>query len=84
MAYSNENLSVLAYSNSFTLWHYKTTDLDTDIVAANYLNDASDMLRVGDMILTNADTDGTAKSGVLIVSDNTSGVVSVSALVAFA
>ena len=84
MAYSSENLSVLVYSNSFTLWHYKSDDLDTAIVADSYFDDATDMLRVGDMILVNADTDGTPKSGVAIVDGNASGIVTSSALVTFA
>lgn len=84
MAYSNENLSVLAYSNSFTLWHYKTEDASTAVVAADYFNDATDMLRVGDMILVNSDTSTTAKNGVLAVSSNASDVVGVSAVVALA
>jgi hypothetical protein len=84
MAYSSENLSVLAYSNSFTLWHYKSEDLDTAIVTDSYFDDATDMLRVGDMVLVNADTDGTPKNGVVAVTDNTDGVVTSAAIVTFA
>lgn len=81
MAYSSENLSVLAYSNSFTLWHYKSEDLDTAVVAASYFDEASDMLRVGDMILVNSDTDGTPKNGVIAVTGNTNGVVTTGVIV---
>ena len=28
MSMNSKNLSVLAYSNGFTLWHYKTEDLN--------------------------------------------------------
>ena len=84
MAYSSENLSVLAYSNSFTLWHYKSEDLDTAVVADSYFDEASDMVRVGDMVLVNADTDGTPKNGVVAITDNTDGVVTSGTLVTFA
>ena len=84
MAYSSENLSVLAYSNSFTLWHYKSEDLNTAIVADSYFDEGTDMLRVGDMVLVNADTDGTPKNGVIAVTDNASGVVKSGAIVTFA
>jgi hypothetical protein len=84
MAYSNENLSVLAYSNSFTLWHYKSEDLNTAIVANSYFDESADMLRVGDMILVNADIDGTPKNGLVVVTSNNAGVVQTKALVTFA
>jgi len=55
MAFAIRNLSVLAYANGFTLWHYKTgaDPLDT-IGAGNYLAHASDMLTAGDMIMITA------------------------------
>ena len=40
------------------------------------------MLRVGDMILANTDTDGTLSSGILHVSSNTGTVVDVDDLTA--
>jgi hypothetical protein len=42
------------------------------------------MLRVGDMILVNADIDGTPKNGLVVVTANSSGVVETKALVTFA
>ncbi len=84
MAYSSENLSVLAYSNSFTLWYYKSEDLNTAVVADSYFDEATDMLRIGDMVLVNADTDGTPKNGVVAITDNTDGVITSSAIVTFA
>ncbi|MEQ8444199.1 MAG: hypothetical protein RIM72_09045 [Alphaproteobacteria bacterium] len=70
MAYASRDLSVIAYANGFTLWHYTTQDAATDVDTAGYFNDAADMLRVGDMILANTDTDGTLTSGILHVSAN--------------
>ena len=77
MAYQSKNLSVLAYANGFTLWHYTTTDASADVDTAGYFNDASDMLRVGDMIFANVDTDGTPAGGIFYVNANASGVVDV-------
>ncbi|MBC8337140.1 MAG: hypothetical protein H8E39_00475 [Alphaproteobacteria bacterium] len=80
MAFNAKDLSVLAYANGFTLWHYTTTDLSTDVDTSGYLNDATDIVRVGDMILANADTGGTPASGIYLVNANTGGVVDLSDL----
>ena len=77
MAYKSRDLSVIAYANGFTLWHYTTTDAAASVDTAGYFNEAADMLRVGDMILANTDTDGTLSSGILHVSSNTGTVVDV-------
>ncbi len=77
MAFSSKDLSVLAYANGFTLWHYTTVDPATDVDTAGYFNDATDIVRVGDMILTNVDTDGTPASGIFLINANAAGVVDV-------
>lgn len=52
MAFNIRDLSVLAYANGFTLWHYKTgNDSLTDVAGDDYFGDASDMMAVGDMAL---------------------------------
>ncbi len=61
-----QNLSVLAYANNFTLWRYTTkAKIVTD---ENYFHKGVDMLRVGDLMIINYDTDGDAKAGFFIVS----------------
>ena len=82
MAYKSKDLSVLAYANGFTLWHYTTTDVATDVDTAGYFDDAADMLRVGDMIMANVDTDGTPAAGIFLVNANASGSVDVADLTA--
>jgi hypothetical protein len=53
MAFAVRNLSVLAYANGFTLWHYKSGKDRLDLVSSdNYLGDAADMLSQGDLIMT--------------------------------
>ena len=50
MAYNAKNLSVLAYANGFTLWHYRTPDAGYELADTGYFNGAAEMLRAGDMI----------------------------------
>ena len=55
MAFAIRNLSVLAYANGFTLWHYKSCKDRLDVMtSSNYLADASDMLTAGDLIMITA------------------------------
>ena len=71
MAFLIRNLSVLAYANGFTLWHYKSAeDTREQISAANYMAGAADMLSRGDVILANA-TDGTRMLVVILTDVNT-------------
>jgi len=77
MAYKSDNLSVLAYANNFTLWHYTTTDTAAGVVAAGYFSKAADMLRVNDLIITNVDTGGTPAPNFYIVTGNTGTAVTV-------
>lgn len=52
MAFSVRRLSVLAYANGFTLWHYKTgADAVADASGSGYFDDAADMLAVGDLLM---------------------------------
>jgi hypothetical protein len=75
MAYASSDLSVLAYANNFTLWHYVTTD--NAVTTGGYFNKAADMLRVNDLIIANVDTDGTPVTKFYVVTGNTGGTVSV-------
>ena len=84
MAFQSRDLSVLAYANGFTLWHYTSTDPNTEIDAVGYFNDGADMLRTGDMIMANLNTGGASKSGVLLVNSVSGGVVGVAGLTQFA
>lgn len=54
MAFAIRNLSVLAYANGFTLWHYKSSKDRLEVISnGSYFGDAADMLTVGDMIMVN-------------------------------
>ena len=82
MPFERNNLSVLAYANGFTLWHYRSTDAATDVDTAGYFNLANEMVRVGDMILANVGSP--ASHGIFVVNQNASGVVDVANLTNFA
>lgn len=75
MSYTSSDLSVLAYANNFTLWHYTT--VDAAVTGGGYFNSAAAMLRVGDLIVVNIDTDGTPSTKFYIVTANTGSAVTV-------
>ena len=62
MAFDSAELSVLAYANGFTLWHYRTADRDTDLLPTGpgdgYFAGASELLRPGDQIIASLPRDG--------------------------
>ena len=73
MAFAIRNLSVLAYANGFTLWHYKAgSDRLQTVAARDYFADAADMLAQGDlMMITGADgarivTVGAPEDGLMV------------------
>ena len=82
MAFQSKDLSVLAYANGFTLWHYTSVDTAATIDTAGYFNTATDMVRIGDMVMANTDTDGTPGSGIYLVNANAAGVVDVADMTA--
>lgn len=75
MAFKATDLSVLAYANNFTLWHYTT--VDAAVTGAGYFNSAADMLRVNDLVIANMSTGGTPSTKFYIVTGNTGSVVTV-------
>lgn len=79
MALKLSDLSVLAYANNFTLWHYKT--IDSSVTTAGYFNNAVDMMQVGDLMIVNLDTDGTPSTKFYIVTAISGGAVTVAVYV---
>lgn len=75
MAFQNKNLSVIAYANGFTLWHYKANETITTITTSGYFSPVATLMKTGDIILINASNGTTIQT--LSVED---GVVSVAAL----
>jgi hypothetical protein len=57
MAFQNKNLSVIAYANGFTLWHYGTQDKSSDIMSDGYFNDIRTLINAGDIVIANTADD---------------------------
>tara|TARA_R110000787_G_scaffold19874_4_gene59137 strand:- start:1282 stop:1575 length:294 start_codon:yes stop_codon:yes gene_type:complete len=73
MSFQSKDLSVLSYANGFTLWHYCSKDAVAD-VDAGYFNDASDMIRRGDLLFCNFSYGASSPEFVMLVcADNTGG-----------
>ncbi len=59
MTFRSRELSVLAYANGFTLWHYRTEDDAATVLASvtgveeigGYFDSACELLRTGDRIM---------------------------------
>ena len=68
MAFQNKNLSVIAYANGFTLWHYKENETIANISASGYFANVKSLMNSGDIILINGSNGTTMK--VLSVTDS--------------
>ncbi len=79
MPFSSRELSVLAYANGFTLWHYRTGDPVAALTVAEggYFAAADELLRPGDQILLSLAGDDGVAGGALVVADVTLGRVAV-------
>lgn len=56
MVYKADSLSVLAYANGFTFWHYKTED--SNLTDNEYFKSADNLIRAGDIMLVNSPNKG--------------------------
>ena len=86
MAFAIRNLSVLAYAQGFTLWHYRA-HLPTlaatlvppasaeEVTAPGFFDPAADMLAAGDMLLVS-----TPQAGRLLYVTGTEGGVRMAAM----
>ena len=55
MAFKNRNLSVIAYANGFTLWHYISQEETLqEIEQPDYFSDIYSLCAVGDIFIINA------------------------------
>ena len=69
MAFQNKNLSVIAYANGFTLWHYAANETLATIATAGYFNSVKTLMNIGDIIIVNG-SDSTSIKVVGVSSDN--------------
>jgi len=65
MAFQNKNLSVIAYANGFTLWHYAAKETLATITASGYFNNVKSLVNTGDIIIING-SDNTAINKITV------------------
>ena len=66
MAFCSRNLSVLAYSNGFTLWLYKAIgEIGAILANPRFFEEAGDILAGGDMVVVSARDGGRVLSVVM-------------------
>ena len=54
MAFAIRNLSVLAYAQGFTLWHYKADETLRQLAEPGFFDQAADVLTSGDLMMVSA------------------------------
>ncbi len=71
MAFAIRNLSVLAYAQGFTLWHYRGQETPLAAIGARgFFADAADMLAAGDIVMVS----GAEGARILCVAPGTGGI----------
>ena len=69
MAFQNKNLSVIAYANGFTLWHYCSASETLSTISSNgYFNGVKTLMNIGDIVIINA-SDNTHACGQEVKTD---------------
>lgn len=62
-------MSVIAYANGFTMWHYSSTEHTlAEIVADGFFNPVNTLCAVGDIIIING-TDTTGMRRIVSIDD---------------
>ena len=76
MPFMARELSVLAYANGFTLWHYRTADPASNLIAVDggYFAAADEVLRPGDQIILTLLQGRRVAGGALVVTGVRPGV----------
>ena len=69
MAFQNKNLSVIAYANGFTLWHYKENATLATITASGYFASVKSLMNSGDIIIING-SNGTSIKVLAVAADS--------------
>ncbi len=64
MAFQNKNLSVIAYANGFTLWHYSAAETLSTITANGYFNSVKTLMNIGDIIINASDNTAIKKINI--------------------
>ena len=75
MAFQNKNLSVIAYANGFTLWHYAAAETMSAITASNYFAAVKTLMNTGDLVIINASDNTSIKKIAITDSAITTGAL---------
>lgn len=75
MAFQNKNLSVIAYANGFTLWHYRAAETMATITASGYFNAVESLMNTGDLVIINASDNTSIKKITVSSSTVTTGAL---------
>ena len=75
MAFQNKNLSVIAYANGFTLWHYSSNETLATIVASGYFDNVKTLMNTGDIVIVNG-SDNTSIKKITVSTSVTVGDLS--------
>lgn len=72
MAFKNKDMSVIAYANGWTMWHFKTNidTIENIINNTKYFGQIYTLMNAGDLIVVNA-KDKTKQLVVLRIAENT-------------
>ena len=65
MAFQNKKLSVIAYANGFTLWHYAADETLSAISTSGYFNNVLTLMNTGDIIIING-SNGTSIKAITV------------------
>ena len=76
MAFQNKNLSVIAYANGFTLWHYVESATLATITASGYFDAVATLMNNGDIVIIN----GSDKTSIKKIAVSDAGVVTIATL----
>ena len=68
MAFKNTNLSVIAYANGWTMWHYRSTETLEQITKDGFFDKVFHLAATGDIIILNG-ADGTVMKVMELTED---------------
>lgn len=54
MGFRNRDMSVIAYANGFTYWHYRTGDTLEEVLVPGYFEKIHTLCNTGDLVIINA------------------------------
>ncbi|MFO1152256.1 MAG: hypothetical protein U1E42_01140 [Rhodospirillales bacterium] len=62
-------MAVLAYANSFSLWHYDTEDDVEEVLAPGYFDEMTKLARRGDLVFVSRRMSGSPQADLLLVTE---------------